>query len=145
MELTKEQQRIIKRYRRTPGFLKNRIIYETIFELQQKGMSREEAAKIVFQNSSRPIKTKNYELFAGSMWSNEDTFQDIIDFLENLPIQQQDKLLNDVSDVTLIRSIGYVSLEIQEKYFKRFISNESSMFYISSLNPEIKKHMKKKY
>lgn len=139
MELTKEQQRIIKRYRRTPGFLKNRIIYETIFELQQKGMSREEAAKIVFQNSSRPIKTKNYELFAGSMWSNEDTFQDIIDFLENLPIQQQDKLLNDVSDVTLIRSIGYVSLEIQEKYFKRFISNESSMFYISSLNPEIKK------
>ena len=64
MELTKEQQRIINRYRITPGFLKDRIIYNTIIELQQKGMSREEAAKIVFQYSSKPIKTKNYELFA---------------------------------------------------------------------------------
>ena len=139
MELTKEQQKVINRYRIMPSFLQSRNLDSMIYELQRNGISMEEATQLIFQNSSKNIKTKHFDKFTRDMWKNREAFQEIIDFLKNLPIQQQDKVLKNVSDFTLTLSIGNVSPEIQEKYFERFISNESSMYHIGDLNPAIRK------
>lgn len=139
MELTKEQQKIINRYRIMPSFLQSRNLDSMIYELKRNGISMEEATQLVFQNSSKNIKTKHFDKFVKDMWNNREAFQKIIDFLKNLPIQQQDKVLKNVSDFTLTLSIGNVAPEIQEKYFERFISDEFSMYHIGNLNPEIRK------
>lgn len=139
MELTKEQQKVINRYRIMPSFLQSRNLVSMIYKLQRNGISMEEATQLIFQNSSKNIKTKHFDKFTRNMWNNREAFQKIIDFLKNLPIQQQNKVLKNVSDFTLTLSIGNVSPEIQEKYFERFISNELSMYHIGDLNPAIRK------
>lgn len=139
MELTKEQQKIINRYRIMPSFLQSRNLGSMIYELQINGISREDATKLAFQNSSKPIKTKYFDRFVEDTWNNEEAFQEVMDFLKNSPIKQQDKLLKNVNDFTLTMSIGNADPEIQEKYFERFISNDLSMYHISDLNPKIRK------
>lgn len=139
MELTKEQQKVINRYRIMPSFLQSRNLNSMKFKLEKNGISAEEAVQLIFQNSSKNIKTKHFDEFVMDMHNNRETFQEIMELLRNLPIQQQDKLLKNASDFTLTLSIGDVAPEIQEKYFERFISAELSMDHIGDLNPEIRK------
>lgn len=139
MRLTKEQRKVINRYRVMPSFLQSRNLDRILYELQRNGISREESFQLMFQNSSKNIKIKNFDKFVREMDLDREIFQKIIDFLRNLPIQQQDKLLKNVSDFTLTKLIGEVSPELQEKYFEKFINNPSSLHHIGDLNPGVRK------
>ena len=139
MELTKEQQKIINRYKIMPSFLQERNLTSVLYRLQVNGISREVATQLIFQSSSSNIKNKHFDTFIRDTWNSNDSFQEIMSFFKNLPVKQQDKILKNASDFTLIFSLGDAAPELQEKYFNRFLENDLSQYHIGDLNKEREK------
>lgn len=139
MGLTKEQQKIINRYKIMPSFLQERNLNSVLNKLQRNGVSTQVATQLIFQSSSNNIKNKHFDMFVRRTWDSSDIFQEIMRFFKNLSIKQQDKILKYASDFTLIFSLGEAAPELQEKYFNRFLKNEISQYHIGELNADVRK------
>ncbi len=166
MELTKEQQRIIDRYKMMPGFLQGINLMRLKSELERSGIEEAEVIKLIFNNSSKNTIIKYFhELYnmVDSMpipfqdtWG--DTRNDINDgrkeclnmlkkFFRDLSTPQQEKVLkkelklkkSNVYDVIYIDDIlGEASIELQEKYFDK-LRDKGNYLTIEKLSPEVRK------
>ncbi len=136
MELTKEQQKIINRYKIMPSFLQERNLTSTLYKLETSGISRGEATQLIFQRSSFNIINKHFDKFlsVGNIY-----FQEMMNTFKNLPIHQQDKILKNASDYALTYSLGSAKPELQEKYFNRFLEKSVSLSSIVDFNKEVRK------
>lgn len=139
IELTKEQQKIINKYKRMPSFLQIRNFRNIQYSLEKKNVSKNDAILLLFQNSSKNTKLKNLDKIILEGYGNNYIFEEVSNFFKELPIQKQDVLLENINDFSLIVLIGETNVELQEKYFSRFIEDEFSAYNIAKLKPEIRK------
>lgn len=138
MDLTREQQRILTKYRLFQTFFKVKNLHSVSYDLGRTGISYADGWLLIFQNSSKTTKFDHFESFLSYGGSSHQFRQELIDYFASLPAEKQDKLLETASDSTLCTCIKVLSPDLQEKYFERFIKCDLSQYHIDDLKPEVK-------
>ena len=128
MELTKEQIRILNRYKRSPSFFQSRNLDKIVQKLQATGLSKNEAQSLVFSSSHKDIKVKLLDMFyPGDHILHFDSWE-YCDLWKELEPQVQQEYMNKIFSLYKNNRSNFpmhiwekTDKDVQEYYMKQFI------------------------
>ena len=139
MELSKEQQKLIERYKKMPSFLQSANFDKVYGKIStDENIPSYEYASIMFNSSSEKVKLKFFDSFIRRFGYYND---ELVTFFKSLSEQQQESISGKMNNDCLYSFMGNLTADQQEKNFDRFFEEAKYHKFngIKELNLEVRR------